>query len=299
MCKDLRDVALRPFFTGVVTVETSKMQKSDCIRTTLTVLLIAWFGISAENSSDSLLIKGYYTCGREKISRSKLEKVLRDSECSRMNATGARNFRYGANGIGVAMWGISITIAAVRIKSVVDAIEKGAPITDPLGRSTMPLFIGGEISSIVNGLLRNHSDYLLYKAARAYNGSHFPDSAESLQIENVKNGRYRQGTLLMPEHVLIRVLREYEEPRGYVNASQVLDGTGTLFSTAGAWLLFYGVMGLIEPDGIDISARNVQLGVGIGLTCSSLFTSHISSWLQKKAIAAYNSAADSMPSKRN
>ena len=279
------------------------LQQFNCFRSVIATLFITACGTAAQchsgSISDSLRIEGYYTYRSEELNRPKLEKMLRGSECSEEYATAARNYRYGSNGIGVALWGVSITIAAVQIKSVVDAIEKETPITDPLGRSAIPLWIGGEVSSFISGMLRSRSDYLLYKAASVYNENILTDSMMSRDIEKVKNGWYRQGALRMPEHVCIRVLKEYEEPRGFVKASQVLEGTGTLFSTVGAWLLFYGVMGFIEPEDVDIPTRNVQLGVGIGLTCSSLFTSCISSWLQKKAITAYNLAVNSSSSERN
>lgn len=264
-----------------------------CIWSGMFIVLIAACGIASQNStvccSDSFHIEGYYTFGGEKISKTKLEKRLRNLQCTEGIATRARNFRYGANGVGAAMWGVSVSVAAIRIKAIVDAVEDGAPITDPLGRSALPLLIGGELSSVINGLLRNHSDYLLYKATREYNRCQSSDSMVA-HIQKLKNGWYQQGTLQMPEHVLIRVLKEYEEPRGYVNASQVLDGTGAVFSTVGAWFLYYGIMGFIESEGVDVPTRNVQLGIGIGLTCSNFFTSFISSWLRKKAIDEYNVA---------
>jgi hypothetical protein len=242
--------------------------------------------------TDSLQIEGYYSIRGKEVKRPRLEKMLLKRPYAELPARGARNYRYAANGIGAAMWCVSIGAAALQIRNVVDAVENNESITGPLGQSSMPLLIGGDVSSVVSSLMRSHSDYLLYKAAREHNRRCTSDSMV-MPIEKIKSGWYRQGTLMLPEHVLVRVLKEYEEPEGLVAGAMVLKNMASLFSTAGACFLYYGIMGFIEPQGVDVPRRNIYLGVGIGLTGCVFFDSFIASWLTKKAVVAYNNEVNS------
>lgn len=256
------------------------------------VLMISSVGADSNELTDSLPIEGHYSISGKKVKRSRLEKMLLKQPYAELPARGARHYRYAANGIGATMWCVSIGVAALQIKNVVDAIENNEPITGPLGQSSMPLLIGGEISSLVGSLMRCHSDYLLYKAAREHN-RHCSSDSMMKPIEKMKSGGYRQGTLMLPEYVLVRVLKEYDEPKGLVYGATVLKNTASLFSTAGACFLYYGIMGLIEPQGVNVPRRNMQLGVGIGLTGCGIFNSFIASWLTKKAVVAYNEVVSS------
>ena len=260
-------------------------------RLLLTILLCFCCSITAAPISDTLPFSGYYRQQGKKFSRRKVEKFLRNQDSSAELAGRSRAYRLTAGGIGATMGAINLGITIYQITSLIKEIEQQVPVSIPLNDLSTMLSIGAEITSIAQGYLRNHSDFLLHKAALEYNRQLFrklfPDSLFDYRIEKQHYGWYRQDRLEMPEHVLYSTLRENEPSRIAANWSIAFREVAQPAYVVGGLFIFYLLSGLLDPHR-DIRTRNQQLGWGIGLTGFGIINSIVSAVIRNRAIDIYN-----------
>ncbi len=121
--------------------------------------------------------------------------------------------------MGALLWCVDIGIAAYEIKGIYDAIKNESildtngirqPYSNSLYKFTIPLTIGTEVASFIQERLYVRSDYLLHKAALAFNESvarkASPGSLFDLRIDKSGFGSYRQGGLTFGDPVLDGIL---------------------------------------------------------------------------------------------
>ena len=274
----------------------SRFNASLC-RAILLPFLCAIGTTGAALLSDTLPLVDYFAQQGKEFPRRKVERFLQDHETSADLAGRSRAYRLSAAGIGATMWSVNFGISLYRFTYLIRAIEHREPVTIPLENLTTPLLIGGEIASFVQGRLSNRSDYLLHKSALVYNENRlvhpYPDSVLSLRIERAKFGLYRQGGLLMPDHVTYAVLREKDASRFSSNWSLALREVAQPVQAFGALFVAYAIMGFFTPDVVDVKTRQLQLTTGISLTGFGIIASVISRMVQKSAVDDYNGAVDS------
>jgi hypothetical protein len=251
--------------------------------------------ISAASLSDSLFIEGYYSQNGRSFSRRQVENFLLTQDTSMAFADAAKGMRLSAWAIGTTMWCINTGIAAYQVKQFVDAVEREEPISSNLDNLTIPLAIGGTITSFVQTRLRNRSDYLIHKGVIAYNGVLCEklkrDSCLDLSIKKTRSGKYMQDRVFMPEHVLYGVLREQDASRTFADWSLVCKETAN--QTLGIGILFLALAGIgyLDQEGqVDTRARNMQLSLGIGITSFGIVNAIVSAVTRGAAIKEYNGA---------
>lgn len=248
--------------------------------------------VTAVTLSDSLLIEGYYSQQGKSISRRELEYFLREKSVSESLINRSKRYRLSAWTIGAGMWCVNTGITIYQIKKFVDAVENQEPVSTSLDNVTIPLVIGGEISVFVQNRLRIRSDYLLHKAVTAYNNDMCKKFALDLPMDHLikkeKYNWYKQDRVLMPTRVLYPVLKEKDASRPLANWSIVCRESASHTIAIGAMFIVFAAIGYIEEEGIDIRKRNVQLGVGIGLTSFGIINAIISAVTRNTAIRKYN-----------
>lgn len=257
--------------------------------TVLSVSLLAETA-SAFSISDTLLIEGYYSQQGKQIRRGKLENFLLKQNPSAQLADQAKGLRFSAWAIGTPLWCINTGIAAYQIKQIVDAIEKQKMVTGTINNFSMPLIIGSDITLFIQNILRSRSDYALHRAVVAYNKKiaekYFPDLIMDHRIKKTNSGWW-QDCVLLPDGVLMWVLREKESSRAFANWSVATDiAANQAFSIGGMFLAMF-LMDYIVENRISSSTR-VSLNVGIGLMSFGIINAIIADGLKKSAIRNYN-----------
>lgn len=242
--------------------------------------------------SDTLLIEGYYSQQGKQIRRGKLENFLLKQNPSAQLADQAKGLRFSAWAIGTPLWCINTGVAAYQIKQLAIAIEKQKMITGSINNFSMPLIIGSDITLFIQNILRSRSDYALHRAVVAYNKKiaekYFPDLIMDHRIKKTNSG-WGQDCLLLPDGVLISVLREKETSRNFANWSMATDiMANQAFSIGGMFLAMF-LMDYIMENRISSSAR-VKLNVGIGVTSFGIINAIIADLAKKKAIKKYNNS---------
>lgn len=260
------------------------------MRSLLPLLLAS--SLSAASLSDSLFIEGYYLQAGKTFSRRHVENFLLNQDTSMALADAAKGLRLSAWAIGATMWCVNTGIAAYQIKEFVDAVERQEPISSNLDNLTIPLAIGGTIASFVQNRLRYRSDYLIHKAVIAYNGNlckkQKRDSCLDLRIKKARSGKYMQDRVFMPEHVLYAVLRDNDNSRAFANWSYVCKETTNQTLGIGILFLALATIGYLDEGPVDTQARDMQLGLGIGITCFSITSAIVSAITRGAAIKEYN-----------
>jgi hypothetical protein len=258
------------------------------------MVLLLYAAVSAASLSDSLFIEGYYSQQGKSFSRRQVENFLLKQDTSASLADAAKGLRLSAWAIGATMWCITTGITAYQVKRFIDAVDRQEPISSNLDNLTIPLVIGGEISSFTQNRLRYRSDYLIHKAAVAYNnnirGKSVLDSTSDHRIKKVRSGWYAQDRVHMPDQVLHAVLREQEGSRSLSNWSVVCKVTADQTLGVGFLFLALAAIGYLEEGPVDIKARDTRLGLGIGFTSFGIVNAIISSVSRKAAIEEYNGA---------
>ena len=248
--------------------------------------------LSAASLSDSLFIEGYYSQEGKSFSRRKVENFLLTQDTSRALADAAKGLRLSAWAIGATLWCVNTGIAAYQIKRFVDAVERQEPVSSNLDNLTIPLFIGGEITSFVQNRLRYRSDYLIHKAVIAYNAGLYNRRSKGewldLTIKKAGSGRYTQDRVFMPEHVLYAVLRENDGSRAFSNWSVVCKETANQTLGIGVLFLALAAVGYVSEGPVDTKARDTQLGLGIGITSFGIINAIVSAVTRSAAIKEYN-----------
>jgi len=255
----------------------------------------------AKSLSDSLPIEGNYSQDGHSVSRFKLERFLLAHDSSVELADHSLGYKWSGHVVGATMWCVNLGVSAYQLEQFLDALKKQNAIIDSTGKQeafsnslykfTIPLTIGSDAASFVQSLLYNRSDYLLHKAALAYNSSIAKNGpAIDLHIEKEKYGWYKQGGLLMTEPVLYGVLREQPASRASANWSAVLREIGI---QAGEWGGMYIALALLsyleEASGdssiiIDKKARDSNLKIGVSLAAFGIVNAIISTVTRNSAI---------------
>jgi hypothetical protein len=159
----------------------------------------------------------------------------------------------------------------------------------------IPLLIGSEITLFIQSRLRHHADYLLYKSLRTYDSSvaarYNVNVIFDHRISKVRRGWYLQDRLLMPTSVMYCVLKEKEVSHASANWSIFCNEFTLHAGLIGSLLITNVVIMFIEEyseKNVNISKRNTQLGIGIGLEFLAGISSIISGGIRDKAIEKYN-----------
>jgi hypothetical protein len=251
--------------------------------------------------SDSLFIDGYYSQQGKTFERSELEFFLMEKDACAQKARKSRSFRYSANGIGAAIMCASLAITYFQARALIDAVKNQEPVGPHVDNMAIPLTIGGDLASFVQGQISTHSDYLLYKAVTAYNDqvqqSFYPETVIDKRITRVKSKWYRQGRLLMPINVLYPVLKEKPSSRSFASSSKVFKVLRDQAFTAGFMFFALSAFSYIEDDPSTIDQRKRQLGTGIALTSVGIINWIISGVTLKRAILEYNKGLEPVEEK--
>ena len=147
---------------------------------TFLIPVLALFA-GAKPLSDSLPIEGHYSQDGRSVSRFKLERFLLAHDSSVELADHSLGYKWSGHVIGATIWCVNLGVSAYQLEQFLNALKKQNTIIDSTGKQeafsnnlykfTIPLTIGSDGASFVQSLLYNRSDYLLHKAALAYNSS--------------------------------------------------------------------------------------------------------------------------------
>jgi hypothetical protein len=263
---------------------------------------------AASPLSDSLPIEGNYSQGSHYISRFKLERFLLTRDSSMDYADHSLGYKWSGHAIGALLWCVNAGVAAYEIKQLYDAIQDQSlfdtatghrqPFSNNLYKYTIPLTIGSEVASFVQARLYDRSDYLLHKAALAFNASVAKKFSQDidLHIDKLDFGGYKQAGLNMTEPVLYGVLLEQPASSARSVWSWVLKELGIqVGSWAGTYLGLALISYLQETMGdttfaIDKKAQRFNLTMGLSLTAFSIASAIASSVIINKGIDKYNEA---------
>jgi len=217
-------------------------------------------------------------------------------------------YKWSGHAVGALLWCVNAGVAAYEIKQIYDAIQNQSlfdtatghrqPFSNNLYKYTIPLIIGSEVASFVQTRLYNRSDYLLHKAALAFNASVAKKYSQDLDlhIEKFDFGGYKQAGLNISEPVLYGVLLEQPASRARSVWSWVFKELGI---QVGSWAGMYLGLALIsylqETMGdtsfaIDKKAQRFNLTMGLSLTAFSIASAIASSVIVNKGIEKYNEA---------
>jgi hypothetical protein len=267
---------------------------------TLFASLLAYVtSASAFSLSDTLYIEDYYSQQGRSIGRNKLENFLLNQNLqSAQFADKAKGLRLSAWAIGTPLWCVNTGYSIYQIKKFVDAINNQQIPTTSLSSYAMPLFIAGDVTLFIQNFLRNRSDYAIHRAVVAYNSKIAeklgPDSLMDHRIRKNKWGWYTQDRVFLPGSVLYPVLKEKEasRPLAYWSSATGLVADQTI--SIGIMFLAIAAMGYMDIEGVSgsLHERQVQLGVGIGLTSFGIIGAVISGETKKSAIRKYNAAVN-------
>ncbi len=272
----------------------------------LSVMLFIPFA-AAKPLLDSLPIEGHYSQNGSSVSRFKLERFLLSHDTSVELADRSIGYKWSGHVVGATLWCVNLGVSAYQLKLFLDDLRKQNSIFDSTGKQeafsnrlykfTIPLTIGTDAASFVQSLLYSRSDYLLHKAALAFNASTAKNGhVIDLHIEKDKNGMYKQDGLLMPEPVLYGVLREQPVSRAGANWSVALKEIGI---QAGEWGGMYIALSLLSylqgSTGdtsiiVDKKARDSNLKIGVSLAAFGIVNAIISAVTKNRAIKRYNAA---------
>lgn len=271
----------------------------DFVVTLSIFMLISVATSSAFSLSDTLFIEGCYSQQGNSISRSKLENFLLNQNLqSAQYADKAKGLRLSAWAIGTPLWCVSTGISIYQIKKFVDAVNSQQIPTTSLNSYAMPLFIASDVTLFIQNILRNRSDYAIHKAVTAYNCKLAeklgPDSLMDHRIRKNKSGLYMQDRVCMPTSVLVPVLKEKDasRPLAYWSSATGLVADQTI--SIGVMFLAFAALGYMEMEGVSINTheRQIQLGVGIGLTSFGIINAIIAGETRKTAVKRYNTTVD-------
>jgi hypothetical protein len=269
---------------------------------------LAW----TRSLSDSLPIEGHFSQSGNSASRFKVERFLLKQDSSVELADRSLGYKWSGHVIGASLWCVNLGVNAFEFEQFLDALKKQNSILDSSGKQaafsnnlykfTIPLTIGSDAASFVQSLLYDRSDYLLHKAALAYNTKVAKNGMIDLHIVKEKNGWYEQGGLFMSEPVLYGVLREQPASRARANWSASLKEIGI---QAGEWGGMYIALALLsyleEASGdstiiVDKKARNSNLTIGVSLVSFAIVNAIVSAVTRNAAIKKYNAALPKPPS---
>jgi hypothetical protein len=270
------------------------------------VLFLVSFA-EAKPLSDSLPIEGHYSQGDHSVSRFKLERFLLAHDSSVELADRSLGYKWSGHAIGAMLWCVNLGVSAYQLEqflnalknqnALLDSTHKQVAFSNSLYKFTIPLTIGSDAATFVQSILYNRSDYLLHKAALAYNSSIVKNGPPiDLRIEDRKNGWYKQDGLLMTEPVLYGVLREQPASRARANWSVAFKQIGI---QAGEWGGMYLALALlsyiVEASGdttiiIDKKGRDNNLRIGVSLAVFGIVDAIVSAVTRNKAIKKYNAA---------
>jgi len=259
--------------------------------------------------ADNLLIEGHYTQEGQSISHGQLEKFLLDQPNEISNyADKSKAYRLSAFAVGGPMLLITtgVTIWQVmQFVKILDTVNMNssnpeAVIYHNAWSISVPIVIGGEITALIQGRLRNRSNFLLHKAVKAYDSILCTKQQVNIiidhQIKEMKPGWYLQDRVLMPTSVLYSVLKEKKESYGAANTSLLCKELAVNVGLIGSILLTNSIIAFFEgglgEKNVNIKQRNTQLGIGIGLELFATISSVISAGIRDKAVQKYN---ESMP----
>jgi hypothetical protein len=260
--------------------------------------------------SDSLPVEGHFSQAGSSVSRFKLERFLLKQDSSVELADRSLGYKWSGHVVGAALWCVNLGVSAYELNQVLEEVRKQNSLLDSTGKQvalsnslykfTIPLTIGSEAASFVQSLLYNRSDYLLHKAALAYNASlaeKFPGrQALDLHIEKDKYGMYKQAGLLMTEPVLYGVLREQPASRACANWSRATQEIGI---QTGSWAGMYIGLAILSyiwgASGdtsiiIDKKARDNNLRIGVSLAGFAIVNAIVSAVTRNAGIKRYNEA---------
>lgn len=258
---------------------------------------LLYTSIVAGDLSDSLFIENHFSQNGRQVSRRKVEKFLLDQNSSALFIDKSKGYWWSSWAIGATMWTINTGYSLYQAKLVYDAIQRqdymsltGANID----RFTVPLVIGGEISSFVQGLLRTRADYWLHKGVTYYNCSlakNYPgDSLMDHTMRKTKSGMYMQDRVLMPARIVNPILRDLSDSRPFALWSDATDFLANQTIGIGGMFLALAIIGYMEQEGVDTKARDAQLTLGISLTSFGIINAIVSSVTRKAGIRRYNEA---------
>jgi hypothetical protein len=260
--------------------------------------------------ADNLLIEGYYTQEGRDFSRGSVVKFLLNQpyEIAKI-ADKSKAYQLADYAVTPILWmattGISAwqSIQFAKFVKNADFSDSNTVLYNKIWKFTVPLLIGSDISLTIHNLLRNRSNYHLFKAVKAYDSILCTKQQVNIiidhQIKEVKPGWFMQDRVLMPTSVLYSVLKENEASHTAANSS-ILCRTISLYSgLIGSFCISNSVLGLIEggPGGkrVNKSVLYSQLGIGIGTLLLATVTSIVSGGIRDKAIQNYNGTLPKAP----
>lgn len=276
-----------------------KVLKRICFAAILLVAAAA----SAGPLSDSLPIQGHFSQNGQPVSRFKLERFLLAHDSSADLADRSLGYKWSGHAVGALLWCVDIGVAAYEIKGVYDAIKnesildaggKRQPYSNSLYKYTIPLTIGTEAASFIQERLYVRSDYLLHKAALAFNES--VAQKVDLHIDKSGFGEYSQGGLTFGEPVLNAILLEQPASAPRAAWSWVLKETGIQVGSWGGMYVGLALLSYLEEMqgdttlAIDKGARAANLTIGVSLIAGGIVCAIVSWVIRNKGIEKYNEA---------
>jgi hypothetical protein len=238
---------------------------------------------------DSLPVTGHYAQNGRALDVRSMEKVLLARGPSADYADRAKAYRLSASVIGATLWTASLAVSAVQFASIYSALKKGQTMVARTDQFTLPLLIGGELGSFVQGRLGARGNYLFHRAVLAYNGhlckERGPDVELDHHIVKPKRGRgwYLQDGLAMSTETLYRVLGEQPTSRGGALRSRLYRETASRTTSVGITFIFFAVMSALEGE-----TDRAYLGTGIGLTSFGIVNAISALVSRSMAVKAYN-----------
>lgn len=277
-------------------------------------LLLLATAASAGPLADSLPVQGHFSQNGQPVSRFKVERFLLAHDSSADLADRSLGYKWSGHAVGALLWCVDIGIAAYEIKGIYDAIKNESildtngmrqPYSNSLYKFTIPLTIGTEVASFIQERLYVRSDYLLHKAALAFNESvarkASPGSLFDLRIDKSGFGSYRQGGLTFGDPVLDGILLEQPASAARAAWSWVLKETGIQVGSWGGMYVGLALFSYLEEMqgdttlAIDKRARAANLTIGVSLIAGSIVCAIVSSVIRNKGIEKYNEAVAMRP----
>jgi hypothetical protein len=255
----------------------------------LTLLFATASGALTPTATDTALIEGGYSQNGFSLNQRAMERMLLATHSMAVidHVERARGCRIASRAIGISMWCVTTGVSAYEVYRAIDDFQHGQDVSPFALNVTLPLMIGGEVTSFIQGLLYRRAGYLQYKAVQAYNNQLSAERKLTRVVDHelrqTQFTQYTQDGLLLAPTTVQYVLLEESASRATAARAALYRETSGHTASVGASLLVLAIMATVE----DRDA-GVYWGLGGGLVGFGIVNAISATAARNRAIRKYN-----------
>jgi hypothetical protein len=199
----------------------------------------------------------------------------------------ARGCRIASRAVGISMWCLTTGVSAYEVYRAVDDFQHGQDVSPFAFNVTLPLIIGGEVTSFIQGLLFRRAEYLLHKSVQSFNNQLCTERKLSRVVDHelrqTQFTQYTQDGLLLTPATVQYVLLEESASRATAARAAIYRETSGHTASVGASLLALAILATVENRD-----AGVYWGLGGGLVGFGIVNAIAATAARNRAIRKYN-----------